>query len=180
VLWIRIRNNPNFLAGSESESEKKVRIRIRIRIQTVLQDENFCEKSKIKHLKEKNLMFFYSKFFFSDVQVSEHIWKHLEATFRKIWGQNISLRIRIRIRIRKKWFVDPNPNPKKMSSDPQHWSTPQRIECGLGYRYTSENRIRIRSHLSATQIQIKMHLGKSNPDPESPQQSEFGSDTPQQ
>jgi hypothetical protein len=69
-------------------------------------------------------MFFHSKFFFSDVQVSEHILKQLEAPFRKIWGQNISLRIRIRtgirirIRIRKKLFVDPN--PKKMSSDPQH------------------------------------------------------------
>jgi hypothetical protein len=38
VLWIRIRNNPNVLAGSESESEQKVRIRIRIRIriQTLL------------------------------------------------------------------------------------------------------------------------------------------------
>jgi hypothetical protein len=36
VLWIRIRNNPNVLAGSESESEKKVRIRIRIWIQTLL------------------------------------------------------------------------------------------------------------------------------------------------
>jgi hypothetical protein len=47
VLWIRIRNNPNFLAGSESE--KKVRIPIRIRIQTLLQDENFSEKSKIKN-----------------------------------------------------------------------------------------------------------------------------------
>jgi hypothetical protein len=36
VLWIRIRNNPNVLAGSESESDQKVRIRIRIRIQTLL------------------------------------------------------------------------------------------------------------------------------------------------
>jgi hypothetical protein len=61
-------------------------------------------------LKEKNLMFFYWKFFFSDVQVPEHIWKELDAPFRKIWGQNISLRIRIQIRkknlwirIRKKW-----------------------------------------------------------------------------
>jgi hypothetical protein len=40
-------------------------------------------------LKEKILMFFYWKFVFSDVQVSEHIWKQLEATFRKIWGQNL-------------------------------------------------------------------------------------------
>jgi hypothetical protein len=39
VLWIRIRNNPNVLAGSESEKK------VRIRIQTLLQDENFCEKS---------------------------------------------------------------------------------------------------------------------------------------
>jgi hypothetical protein len=31
-VWIRIRNIPNFLAGSESESEQKVRIQIRIRI----------------------------------------------------------------------------------------------------------------------------------------------------
>jgi hypothetical protein len=38
VLWIRLRNNPNVLAGSESksESEQKVRIRIQIRIQTLL------------------------------------------------------------------------------------------------------------------------------------------------
>jgi hypothetical protein len=49
-------------------------------------------------------MFFYWKYFFSDVpvQVLEHIWKQLEASFRKMWGQ-------IWIRIRKKNFVDPNP-----------------------------------------------------------------------
>jgi hypothetical protein len=47
-------------------------------------------------------MFFYWKICFSDVQVPEHIWKQLEAPFRKNWGQNISLRIRIRIRIRQK------------------------------------------------------------------------------
>jgi hypothetical protein len=41
-------------------------------------------------LKEKKIMFFYWEIFFSDVQVPEHIWKHLEAPFRKIWGQNIS------------------------------------------------------------------------------------------
>jgi hypothetical protein len=68
-------------------------------------------------------MFFYWKFVFSDGQVSEHIWKQLEATFRKIWGQNISLK-----------NPNPYPNPKKiicgsefesekMSSDPQHWLT---------------------------------------------------------
>jgi hypothetical protein len=82
----------------------KVRIRIRIRIQTLLKNENLCEKSKIKHLKEKN---YWKKKFFFGVQVPEHIWKQLEAPFRKNWGQNISLRIRIRIR--KKNFVDPNP-----------------------------------------------------------------------
>jgi hypothetical protein len=43
--------DPNVLAGSESEKK--------VRIQTLLKDENFCEISKIKHLKEKNLMFFY-------------------------------------------------------------------------------------------------------------------------
>jgi hypothetical protein len=49
------------------------------------------------------------KFFFSDGLVPEHIWKQLEAPFRKIWGQNIILRIRSKseqkilwIRIRKK------------------------------------------------------------------------------
>jgi hypothetical protein len=33
----------------------------------------FAENQKIKHLKEKNLMFFYLNFFVSAVQVSEHI-----------------------------------------------------------------------------------------------------------
>jgi hypothetical protein len=38
VLWIRIRirNNPNVLAGSESEQTVRIRIRIQIRIQTLL------------------------------------------------------------------------------------------------------------------------------------------------
>jgi hypothetical protein len=33
----------------------------------------FVKKSKIKHLKEKNLMFSIENFFFSDVHVPEHI-----------------------------------------------------------------------------------------------------------
>jgi hypothetical protein len=78
VLWIRIRirNNPNFLAGSESESEKKSSdsdTDSESDSDTVV-GWKFLWKSKIKHLKEKNLMFFYWKFVFSDVQVSEHIW----------------------------------------------------------------------------------------------------------
>jgi hypothetical protein len=112
VLWIRIRNNPNVLAGSESEKKFGFGFRHCCRMK-------ICEKSKIKHLKEKNLRFFYWKCFFSDVQVSEHIWKQLEALFRKIWGQNISLRIRIRFRIRKKIIC--GSESEKMSSDPQHW-----------------------------------------------------------
>jgi hypothetical protein len=67
-------------------------------------------EAKIKHLKDKNLMFFLLKNVFPEVQVPGHISKQSEAPFRKIWGQNISLRIRIRIRkkilwirIRKKW-----------------------------------------------------------------------------
>jgi hypothetical protein len=46
--------------GSESEIIRiRKKVRIRIRIQTLLKDENFCEKSKKKHWKEKNLMFLY-------------------------------------------------------------------------------------------------------------------------
>jgi hypothetical protein len=55
-----------------------------------------CVKNRRSTLERENLMFFYWKNFFSEVQVHEHIWKQLEAPFRKIWGQNISLRIRIR------------------------------------------------------------------------------------
>jgi hypothetical protein len=50
----------------------------------------------------KILCFSIKKILFTDVQVPEHVWKQLEAPVRKIWVQNISLRIRIRIRIRKK------------------------------------------------------------------------------
>jgi hypothetical protein len=64
-------------------------------------------------------MFSIENFFLSDVQVPDHIWKQWEAPFRIIWGQNISLRIWIRIR--KQNFVEPKPNFKKMSSDPQRW-----------------------------------------------------------
>jgi hypothetical protein len=63
------------------------------------------------------------------VQVPEHIWKQLEAPFRKIWGQIISLRIRIRIR--KFFCVDPN--PKKMSLDPQHWAAVPHIRLPSRY-----------------------------------------------
>jgi hypothetical protein len=110
VLWIRIRNNPNVLAGSESEKKFGFGYGFGIR----------HKNPKSNTWKRKILCFSIENFFSSDVQVSEHIRKQLEAPFRKIWGQNISLRIRIRIRIRirKKKFVDPN--PKKMSSDPQH------------------------------------------------------------
>jgi hypothetical protein len=63
-------------------------------------------------------MYFYLKNFFSDVQVPKHIWKQLEAPFRNIWGQNISLKNPNPYPNPKKKFVDPN--PKKMSPDPQH------------------------------------------------------------
>jgi hypothetical protein len=90
--------NPKVLSGSESEKSSD----------TDSEPDTVVEWKivwKIKdHLKEKNLMFFYWKHFFSYVQVPEHILKQLEAPFRKIWGQNISLRIRIRKKI-----VDPNP-----------------------------------------------------------------------
>jgi hypothetical protein len=44
--------------------------------------------------------------------------KAIRGTFKKKnSGQNICIRIRTRNRIRKKL----DPNPKKMSSDPQHW-----------------------------------------------------------
>jgi hypothetical protein len=59
----------------------------------------FVKNKKSNTWKRKILCFFFWKnFVFSDVHVPEHIWKQLEAPFRKIWGQNISLRIRIRIR----------------------------------------------------------------------------------
>jgi hypothetical protein len=54
------------------------------------------------YLKENKIMFFCKKFFFSYIQVPEHIWKQLEAPFWNNWGQNISLRIQICIWIRKK------------------------------------------------------------------------------
>jgi hypothetical protein len=49
VLWIRIRNNPNFLAGSEYESEKSSDLDSDPDI--VVKYKNF-EKSQIEHLKE--------------------------------------------------------------------------------------------------------------------------------
>jgi hypothetical protein len=76
-----------------------------------------CVKNRRSNTSKRKILFFsIEKFFFSDVQIPEHILKQLEATFRKIWCQNISLK-------------DPNPkknlypNPKKMSSDPQHRCT---------------------------------------------------------
>jgi hypothetical protein len=86
VLWIRIRNNPNVLAGSESEKKDS---------DTVV-GWKFLWKIKNQTLERENSYVFLLKICFSDEQVSEHIWKQLEAPFRKIWGQNISLRIRIR------------------------------------------------------------------------------------
>jgi hypothetical protein len=59
----------------------------------------FLWKIKNQTLERENFYVFRLKIFFSsDVQVPEPIWKQLQAPFRKIWGQNISLRIRIRIR----------------------------------------------------------------------------------
>jgi hypothetical protein len=114
VLWIRIRNNPNVLTGSESESAKK-NLDTDSDSDTVV-GWTFLWKIKNQTLEREKSYVFLFDIFFSDVQVSEHIWKQLEAPFRKIWGQNISLRIRIRIpfeseseqnnlwiRIRKKW-----------------------------------------------------------------------------
>jgi hypothetical protein len=87
-----------------------------------------CVKNRRSNTwKRKILGFSIEQIFVSYVQVTEHIWKQLEAPFRKIWGQNISLK-------------DTNPYPKKffcgsesisekkicgsesekMSSDPQH------------------------------------------------------------
>jgi hypothetical protein len=107
--WIRIRNRKKFGFGYGFGFGSRHCCRMKI-----------CLKNRRSNTwKRKYLMFFYWKIFFSGIQVPEHIWKQFEAPFRKIGGQNISLRIRIRIRIRKK-LLDPNPNPKKMSSDPQH------------------------------------------------------------
>jgi hypothetical protein len=69
-------SNPKVLAGSESE--KSSDSDTDSDPDTVVERKS-CEKSQIKHLKEKKIMFFYSKNFFSDVQVPEHILKQLEA-----------------------------------------------------------------------------------------------------
>jgi hypothetical protein len=72
-----------------------------------------CVKIEDQTLEREKSCVFLLKIFYSDVQVPEHIRKQLEAPFRKIWGQNISLK-------------DPNPKKicgsesEKMSSDPQH------------------------------------------------------------
>jgi hypothetical protein len=90
----------------------------------------------MKHLKEKKIMFFYRKFFFSDIQVPEHIWKQLEAPFWNNWGQNISLRIRIRIRkknlwirIQKKWIQIQN------TANTLHLISLQQANCGRMWRW---------------------------------------------
>jgi hypothetical protein len=122
VLWIRIRirKNPNILAGSEFEKKVGFGYRFGFGSRHSCRMKIFCEQSKIKHLQEKNLMFFYWTNFSLTYRFHKTLWKQLEAPFRKILGQNISKRIRIRIRIRiRKTIVDPNPNPKKMSSEPQ-------------------------------------------------------------
>jgi hypothetical protein len=101
VLWIRIRNNPNVLA--ESESEKKFGFGYGFGFRNCCRMNIFVKNQKSNTWKRKILCFsIYIFFLWRNVEVSEHIWKQLEAPFRKIWGQNISLRIRTRIRIRKK------------------------------------------------------------------------------
>jgi hypothetical protein len=66
-FWLNL--NPKQISDSNSDPETDI----------------LCEKSKIKHLKDKNLMFFYWRNLFSNVQVPEHIWKQLEAPFRKFF-----------------------------------------------------------------------------------------------
>jgi hypothetical protein len=112
VLWIRIRKNPKVLTVSESEKKFGFGSRHCCRMKI------FMKIRRSNTWKRKILFYSIETTIFSDVQVLEHIWKQLESPFRKISGQNISLRIRIRIWIRKKKFVTKS---EKMSSDPQHW-----------------------------------------------------------
>jgi hypothetical protein len=49
----------NVGCGSESESEKSSNSDTDSDPDTAVKNENLCENPKIKHLKEKNLMFFY-------------------------------------------------------------------------------------------------------------------------
>jgi hypothetical protein len=91
---------------------KKVRIWIRIQTLPVVK-KFFCEKSQIKHLKEKKRTFFSEKLFSLSYRF-QSTYERNERHHLKNSGQNIS----VRIRIRKKKIVDPN--PKKMNLDPQH------------------------------------------------------------
>jgi hypothetical protein len=91
IFWLD--PNPQKSSDSDTDSESD---------SDTVEGWNFCEKSKIKHLKEKNLLFCFllNIFFLWRTGFRTHtLWKQLETTFRKIWGQKISLRIRIRKKI---------------------------------------------------------------------------------
>jgi hypothetical protein len=90
--------------SKESESFSWIRIRIRkknsdLDSDTVVEWKFMWKIEDQTFQREKSYVFLLNIFFLSDVQVPEHIWKQLEAPFRKIWGQNSSLKIRIRKQI---------------------------------------------------------------------------------
>jgi hypothetical protein len=112
VLWIRIRKNPKVLAGSESEKKLGFGSRHCCRMK-------ICVKNRRSNTwKRKILWFSIENFFPLTYRFQNTFWKQLEAPFRKLWGQNIILRIRIRVRIRKKWVRIHNTGCKSMKQLP--------------------------------------------------------------
>jgi hypothetical protein len=104
MFWLDPNPNPKKSSDTDSESDSD----------TVVGWKFFVKNQKSNTWRRKK--FFYWKFVFSDVQVSEHIWKQLEATLRKIWGQNISLKNLNP----KKIICGSESDSEKKSSDPQH------------------------------------------------------------
>jgi hypothetical protein len=152
--------NPKVFAGSESEKKFGYGFGYgsRFRSRHCCRMKLFVRNRRSNTWKSKILCFSIEKYF-SDVQVPEHIWKQLEAPFRKLRGQNISQRIRIRIRIRKKKFVDPNEKWVRIhntDSDITLFLTLTNF-CFLTYRYPGSGSAWIRIHFQSW-FRIRNHL----------------------
>jgi hypothetical protein len=102
VLWIRIRKfwlDPNPKKSSDSDTDSDPDSVVAWKFVWKIEDQTLEREKKIF---EQNFSLTYRTGFRTHTGT---VWKQLEAPFRKIWGQNISLRILIRIRIRTKRFI---------------------------------------------------------------------------
>jgi hypothetical protein len=102
VLWIQFWKNLKVLTGSEIRIQKKSWDSDTESDPDTVEEWKILWKIAAQTLESEKNYVFYWKFFFSDIQGQEHIWKQLEAPFWKNLGQNISLKIWISIRIWKK------------------------------------------------------------------------------